>query len=511
MRQAGERAAAAGWLAKAGAALTGETPSPLAAGALIAAWTALWIVYRIVSQSLTDLHFDMTEAYVWSRHFAWSYPKHPPMLGWITGLWFSVFPRSDWAFHALASVNVGLTHFIVWRLAEDFLVPGKRLLALAVVSFVPLVTFLAANYNANAVLLPFWALTTLFFLRSLNTGAPHWAALAGLAAAGAFLGKYYSVFLFAGLGLAALRHPERGRYFRSAAPWITIGVGLLAIAPHLAWLAGHDYTPLTYAADTHSGNLARAASAMLRTLTSTAGYATAGLLLLWLAARPDLARLPLALAGDRQHRVLQVAFLGQLLLAVPALVALGKTPASAWTMPAWSLFGVVLAAPEQVRVTPTARRRALGALLGLPAVMVLASPLLAIYELYDPIRGDPGFVSRLAPAVESAWRNLRAGDLAYVGGSQPLADGVAFYATRPLESFPGLSVAMAPWIDPADVDRRGIAVVCQQRDAACRSRAEALAAGRTGTRRESLTLSRSDFGVERRSNPIDLFILPPRG
>ncbi len=62
-----------------------------------------------------------------------------------------------------------------------------------------------------------------------------------LGAAGCMLGKYWSVFLLAGLAIAALIDKRRASYFRSAAPWITIAVGLAVIAPHLLWLYRNDF------------------------------------------------------------------------------------------------------------------------------------------------------------------------------------------------------------------------------------------------------------------------------
>ena len=65
------------------------------------------------------------------------------------------------------------------------------------------------------------------------------------------LGKYWSIYLLAGLAVAALADARRALYFLSAAPWITIAVGALLLAPHFAWLVQHDFLPLTYAIGAH--------------------------------------------------------------------------------------------------------------------------------------------------------------------------------------------------------------------------------------------------------------------
>ena len=75
------------------------------------------------------------------------------------------------------------------------------------------------------MLIPLWAATTLWFLRSFEARDPLSAALAGVAAAAAMLGKYWSIVLLGGLAIAALGDARRSAYFRSPAPWITAAAG----------------------------------------------------------------------------------------------------------------------------------------------------------------------------------------------------------------------------------------------------------------------------------------------
>src|SRR5205085_1349081 len=83
----------------------------------------------------------------------------------------------------------------------------KRVVGLALLMLIPFFNFHALKFNANTILLPVWAATTLWFLRSFETRRPLYAALAGLGAAAAMLGKYWSIYLLAGLGLADILAP----------------------------------------------------------------------------------------------------------------------------------------------------------------------------------------------------------------------------------------------------------------------------------------------------------------
>ena len=78
------------------------------------------------------------------------------------------------------------------------------MVGLALLTLVPFFNFHALKFNQNTVLLPLWAATTLFFLRSFESRRMLDGALAGVFAALSIYGKYWSVMLLVGLGIAAL-------------------------------------------------------------------------------------------------------------------------------------------------------------------------------------------------------------------------------------------------------------------------------------------------------------------
>src|SRR5262249_16265061 len=219
------------------------------------AYCALWALYGAIAKGSQDVHFDMGEMVAWSRETGWGTPKHPPFGAWLVRAWFSAFPLADWAYYLFAMVVATVALWIAWRLSRHYLDGDKRIVGLALLTLVPFFNFHALKYNANTVMLPLWAATTALFLRSFETRRIDIAALAGLAAAAAMLGKYWSVVLLAGLGIAALLDSRRAAYFRSPTPWVTIVVGLVGLAPHIVWLFANNFTPFTYAMETHPATL----------------------------------------------------------------------------------------------------------------------------------------------------------------------------------------------------------------------------------------------------------------
>ena len=60
---------------------------------------------------------DVAEAYAWGQKFLLGYGKHPPLSGWVAGVWFMLFPVTDWATYALAMATLGCGLVICWLLA----------------------------------------------------------------------------------------------------------------------------------------------------------------------------------------------------------------------------------------------------------------------------------------------------------------------------------------------------------------------------------------------------------
>ena len=141
----------------------------------------------------------MTELIAWSRDVSLGYLKHPPLAAWLVRLWFSIVPSTDLSFYLLAMLMPTIALWVVWRLSADYLELDKRVLGIALLTLVPFYNFHALKFNANTVLLPAWAATTLWFLRSYNTYSALHSVLTGIGMGICLLGKYWSVFLIAGL------------------------------------------------------------------------------------------------------------------------------------------------------------------------------------------------------------------------------------------------------------------------------------------------------------------------
>src|SRR5579859_7400755 len=77
----------------------------------------LWTRILIDLKAAQDVHMNVAEAFAWGQKFQLGYGKHPPLAGWVAGLWFDFFPVQDWATYALAMTTLACGLVISWLIA----------------------------------------------------------------------------------------------------------------------------------------------------------------------------------------------------------------------------------------------------------------------------------------------------------------------------------------------------------------------------------------------------------
>jgi 4-amino-4-deoxy-L-arabinose transferase-like glycosyltransferase len=212
----------------------------------------LWTFILINLKATQDVHMDVAEAYAWGQKFLLGYGKHPPLSGWIAGLWFKVFPATDWATYALAMLTVSIGMVICWLIALRVVDRKRAFLVFVMVALYPIFNFKGFKYNADLLQVVTLPLVALAYLNAFEKRSWQSGVLLGLAGALALMTKYWVLTMIGAIGLAALIHPDRLRFLGSPAPWVAIATLGLAMIPHVIWLADVHFVPLTYAGDTYS-------------------------------------------------------------------------------------------------------------------------------------------------------------------------------------------------------------------------------------------------------------------
>ncbi len=231
---------------------------------------------RLAVAATVPLSPDEAYYLVWSHALAAGYLDHPPMVAlWIrAGSWLvggtagggaagGGAAGGAWAggwaadpalgIRLLAPLSVALGSWLLWDAAERLL-PGRGagLTAAALLNATLLLGVGAVTMTPDTPLLFFWVCTLWALARAGigqggvgagvedgGTGAGAWWLAVGLFAGLAFDSKYTAAFLVLGIALWLLAAGRR--WLAQPWPWLGLLVGLLAIAPVLAWNAVHGW------------------------------------------------------------------------------------------------------------------------------------------------------------------------------------------------------------------------------------------------------------------------------
>jgi len=478
---------------------------------VLAAYWAVWTLYAVVAKASQDLHFDMGEMVAWSREVTFGTPKHPPLPAWLVAAWFRVFPLATWAYDLFAVGIATVSLWVAFLASTRYLDGLKSAVGLALLTLVPFFNFHALKFNANSAMMPWWALTTWFFLRSYESRGLAFAALAGVAAAGAMLTKYWSVVLLAALVIGAVSDSRRKVYFGSAAPYVTIAVGVAALSPHLAWLYLNGFRSFGYALESHPGTTAEAFISGVGYVAGALGYAVVPIVLVGIAAKPKRANFADMLwPVDPQRRLAAIVFILPLLLPLLMAVVTAEKVVSLWAIASMTLLPVLLLSSPGIVIPRVAAIRILAIAVSFPVLALLAAPVVAVITHFS---GTPNYgtqYSVVAEAASKVWRETTDRPLRLVGSYDNVLNGTVFYFSDRPSTFEIVTPTLTPWTDEARLALEGILLYCPVVERPCMDALDRRAAAAPLGRRVEVEISRAFLGIP---GPITRFVIvaiPPQ-
>jgi hypothetical protein len=253
----------------------------------------VWIVVAlvIVVRGIVAFKLPLTgdEAYYWewSRHLAWGYVDHPPMVAWTIAA-FSVFGQTP-GLVRLGFVLCGLVASIAIAGCATEIAGDRRAGAVAALALAltPLASLPFGTASPDGPYLAFWTLALWSGARAFKrNGVFDWAAL-GVSLAGVLLSRVLGFALLFGI-VAYAAFPQHRRVWRRGMP-IALGLCALLFAPFIAWNASHDWVTFAFAVvhrhqETHHLDLVRPVKLVL---TQFAAYSPGVFLaIVILAVRP---------------------------------------------------------------------------------------------------------------------------------------------------------------------------------------------------------------------------------
>ena len=171
-------------------------------------------------------------------------------------------------------------------------------------------------------------------------------------------------------------------------------------------------------------------------------------------------------------------------------------------MPCWSMLPAMLMSSPQFAPE---RRAACGVLLAAYAVPVLALAVSPVVATVTMVQGSPRsaiYYQLVAREADRLWPTFSDAPLRYVAGAEELAWSCTFYCRDRPRALPGFSFKAAPWIDRADMLRKGFIGICAAADRACIDQAHRLAGQGAALQERRFRRHPSCFRICQRARPL---------
>jgi hypothetical protein len=132
------------------------------------AHAVLWTFILINLKAAQDVHMDVAEAFAWGQKFQLGYGKHPPLAGWVAGLWFRFFRSptgqlTRWRWRRSAA---GLV--ICWLIGLRVVDRRRAFFVVVMLALYPIFNFKGFKYNPDLLQLVTLPLVVLAYLNAFE-------------------------------------------------------------------------------------------------------------------------------------------------------------------------------------------------------------------------------------------------------------------------------------------------------------------------------------------------------
>lgn len=208
-------------------------------------------IFRIwaLRYNATDLFFDEAQYWFWGQEPAFGYYSKPPLIGWIASLTSAVCGDSTFCVRLPSPLLHTVTATIIYLIGRRLHGPMVGFWAALTFATLPGISLSSAILSTDVPLMLGWALALWGFVALLETD--DWWPTAALAA-GIGIGlnaKYAMAFFFLSAAVYLAVTPYARKLLSDARLWVGVGVGILAIAPNLAWNLSHSFATFSHTAD----------------------------------------------------------------------------------------------------------------------------------------------------------------------------------------------------------------------------------------------------------------------
>ncbi|MCL2304893.1 MAG: glycosyltransferase family 39 protein [Planctomycetaceae bacterium] len=206
-------------------------------------YCAAWFFLPFFVQK--NLRPDSIEQLFVAKEWVLSSTKHPALTAWFLEISLILTGRAEWATYLVSQIAVLTVLWCLWTLGKEYLPLPLAFLAVLAGCNYRYLNIGSTYFHHNISILPFWALSILFFYKAVKEERALFWGLAGLCLGLGMLCKYPMGFLAVAFTLFVAASPQARKQWKRF--FLMTAVALLVFAPHFFWLIKHDFTTLRYA------------------------------------------------------------------------------------------------------------------------------------------------------------------------------------------------------------------------------------------------------------------------
>jgi 4-amino-4-deoxy-L-arabinose transferase-like glycosyltransferase len=200
------------------------------------------VALRLVGAAWTPLTFDEAYYWMWSKHLAFGYYDHPPMVALVIRAGTLIAGDTELGVRLVSILLALPMSFALYRTAA-ILFGGQRVAATATILLN--VTLMAAVgtliVTPDSPLLVASSFVMFFLAKVLETGRGTWWLAVGAAVGMALLSKYTALFFGPAILVWLVSVPKLRRWLVSPWPYLGGAVALAIFSPVILWNADHGW------------------------------------------------------------------------------------------------------------------------------------------------------------------------------------------------------------------------------------------------------------------------------
>jgi len=428
-------------------------------------WGLYWALLPLAV--LGSDYIDILENLEWSRHFQFGYDKNPYFGAWITQAGYVLTGRQTWINYFLSQLSVIICFFCVWKLARELVKPREAFLSVLFLLGILYYSTRSLEFNDDVLEISLWALTILYFYRSLEHQRLRDWLLVGLCGGLAFMTKYYGALLFVSMAVLLLFTAAGRSSFRRPGLYWCIGIIVALSIPNMVWLYQNKFIAFGYALD--------------RATVSTGTFVTwkNHLLEPWLISSRLLGELAFSLIAFavvfflRDHQAAPVdKFKRQFVTCIcwgPPLLTLlfsvitGGTIKCSWLTPCFSLLGLFMVIMWRPVVTD--RKIKLFAAATVVYILIVSGYFCWVNLYIQPYQKTkcsyenfPGM--EISRDLTALWRSEMGNrQLRFVVANREEACNIAVYSDDRPQAFFSANPMFSQWIKEEELHREGALII----------------------------------------------------